>query len=291
MKREDAQISTVSSSIAAFEARISDKLAQMQRDIDYRFSQFESALVANGYILSNSAPIKHDEIDVIPEERARDVTLHTATFEYEEKPYHAAVNQRARDELVEEVSPFTFAGEVRPLNVLLKESSITLKEPSGIIYSEKSSESSSDDSNASYVEHPHIISQLTGESADGISMSLDENHIRQVDDQAHGVLLRMVVEKSRETKLSGIGQNEVKIEISSLSKSENSYGKMALKSAQQYSSSPCIIYFLIYTLRTRWFLKRGRMLWIKDGQQGWGLKSRRRAETRSKESKWPTWHE
>ncbi|KAL3626251.1 hypothetical protein CASFOL_029800 [Castilleja foliolosa] len=51
-----------------------------------------------------------------------------------------------------------------------------------------------------------------------------------------------------------------------------------------------LTYFLSYTLRTRWFFKRGRMLWIKDGQQGWGPKWRR-AETRSKESKWPTWHE
>ncbi|KAL3649118.1 hypothetical protein CASFOL_005521 [Castilleja foliolosa] len=52
-----------------------------------------------------------------------------------------------------------------------------------------------------------------------------------------------------------------------------------------------LTYFLSYTLRTRWFFKRGRMLWIKDGQQGWGPKSRRRAETQSKESKWPTWHD
>ncbi|KAL3632058.1 hypothetical protein CASFOL_025042 [Castilleja foliolosa] len=54
--------------------------------------------------------------------------------------------------------------------------------------------------------------------------------------------------------------------------------------------NPNVIYFLSYTLRTRWFLKRGRMLWIRAGQQGRGKKSGRRVETRSKESNWPTWH-
>ncbi|KAL3641673.1 hypothetical protein CASFOL_012488 [Castilleja foliolosa] len=45
--------------------------------------------------------------------------------------------------------------------------------------------------------------------------------------------------------------------------------------------NPNVIYFLSYTLRTRWFLKRGRMLWIR----GRGPKSGRRAKMRSKESK------
>ncbi|KAL3617646.1 hypothetical protein CASFOL_037967 [Castilleja foliolosa] len=54
-------------------------------------------------------------------------------------------------------------------------------------------------------------------------------------------------------------------------------------------SNPNVIYFVIYTLRTRWFFKRGRMLWIRDGQQGRGPKSGRRVETRSKESKVSTW--
>ncbi|KAL3652653.1 hypothetical protein CASFOL_002334 [Castilleja foliolosa] len=42
-----------------------------------------------------------------------------------------------------------------------------------------------------------------------------------------------------------------------------------------------LAYFLSYTLRTRWFFKRGRMLWIR----GRGPKSGRRAKMRSKESK------
>ncbi|KAL3644526.1 hypothetical protein CASFOL_009706 [Castilleja foliolosa] len=54
--------------------------------------------------------------------------------------------------------------------------------------------------------------------------------------------------------------------------------------------NPNVIYFLSYTLRTRWFFKSGRMLWIRAGQLGRGPESGRRVETRSKESKWSTWH-
>ncbi|KAL3642599.1 hypothetical protein CASFOL_013414 [Castilleja foliolosa] len=48
-------------------------------------------------------------------------------------------------------------------------------------------------------------------------------------------------------------------------------------------SYPNVISFLIYTLRTRWFFKRGRMLWLCVGQQGRGRKSRQLVETRFKE--------
>ncbi|KAL3622250.1 hypothetical protein CASFOL_033661 [Castilleja foliolosa] len=40
-----------------------------------------------------------------------------------------------------------------------------------------------------------------------------------------------------------------------------------------------LTYFLSYTLRTRWFFKRGRMLWLRAGQRGRGPKSGRWAET------------
>ncbi|KAL3634724.1 hypothetical protein CASFOL_021778 [Castilleja foliolosa] len=50
--------------------------------------------------------------------------------------------------------------------------------------------------------------------------------------------------------------------------------------------NPNVVYFLSYTLRTRWFFKSGRMLWIRAGQLGRGPKSGRRVETRSKESNW-----
>ncbi|KAL3619430.1 hypothetical protein CASFOL_037000 [Castilleja foliolosa] len=47
--------------------------------------------------------------------------------------------------------------------------------------------------------------------------------------------------------------------------------------------NPGVIYFLSYTLRTRWFFTRGRMLWLCVGQQGRGRKSRQLVETRLKE--------
>ncbi|KAL3620725.1 hypothetical protein CASFOL_035637 [Castilleja foliolosa] len=50
-------------------------------------------------------------------------------------------------------------------------------------------------------------------------------------------------------------------------------------------SYPNVISFLIYTLRTRWFFKRGRMLWLCTSLRGRGSKSGRQAETRLKESK------
>ncbi|KAI3456615.1 hypothetical protein Pfo_013278 [Paulownia fortunei] len=68
----------------------------------------------------------------------------------------------SRNEFVEDVSTFTFAGEVRPLNVLPQESSTTLKEPLGIVYSENSTESSSGDFSASSGENARITRQLTG---------------------------------------------------------------------------------------------------------------------------------
>ncbi|KAL3633161.1 hypothetical protein CASFOL_026145 [Castilleja foliolosa] len=40
-------------------------------------------------------------------------------------------------------------------------------------------------------------------------------------------------------------------------------------------SYPNVIFFLIYTLRTRWFFKRGRMLWLCTGLRGRGSKSER----------------
>ncbi|GFP92818.1 probable galacturonosyltransferase 4 [Phtheirospermum japonicum] len=132
----------------------------------------------------------------------------------------------SRNEFVEDVSTFTFAGEVRPLNVLPQELSTTLKEPLGIVYSEKSSESSSDNPNALSGENARITRQLTKiiteSGEDGISKSLDENPIRQVTDQAHEAASETRVEKSKETKFTGNGQNNVK--------------KEELKTVQQHSS-------------------------------------------------------
>ncbi|KAL3627499.1 hypothetical protein CASFOL_028862 [Castilleja foliolosa] len=79
----------------------------------------------------------------------------------------------------------------------------------------------------------------------------------------------------------------VQIDVPNVRKSESNWPELNRKTDKR--SSPCVIYFLIYTLRTRWFLKRGRMLWIRAGQRGRGSKSGRQVETRSKKPKWPTW--
>ncbi|KAK6154579.1 hypothetical protein DH2020_008827 [Rehmannia glutinosa] len=130
----------------------------------------------------------------------------------------------SRNEFVDDVSTFTFAGEVRPLNVLPQESSTTLKEPLGIVYSENSIDSSSNLSLASSGENSRITRQLTEESAEdrttnsstlGEKQSLDENPIRQVIDEVHETEVETGKEKSNNPKLSenigiGDGQNDVK---------------------------------------------------------------------------------
>ncbi|KAL7130518.1 hypothetical protein ABFS83_13G139400 [Erythranthe nasuta] len=88
----------------------------------------------------------------------------------------------SRNEFVEDVSTFTFAGDVMPLNVLPQESSTTLKEPPGVVFSENSTESTSDDTSS------RITRQLTEESISigngGKNQSLGANPIRQVIDKA-----------------------------------------------------------------------------------------------------------
>ncbi|KAL8469284.1 hypothetical protein ACS0TY_032198 [Phlomoides rotata] len=136
----------------------------------------------------------------------------------------------SRNEFVEDVSTFTFAGEVRPLNVLPQESSITLKEPLGVVYSENLTKSSSDDSNASSGKNSHVTRQLTEESAEvgnsntsilNGNRSLDENPIRQVTDEVHNATEETGAVKSKETD-STVGPNDVKKDISSQQSKANS---------------------------------------------------------------------
>ncbi|XP_047941280.1 probable galacturonosyltransferase 4 isoform X3 [Salvia hispanica] len=112
----------------------------------------------------------------------------------------------SRNEFIEDVSTFTFAGEVRPLNVLPQESSAALKEPLGVVYSENLGDSSSESSNASSGENVHINRQLA-EAEDGISslanLGSGGNTIRQVTDQEHEVALEKKEENTRETELIG----------------------------------------------------------------------------------------
>ncbi|XP_058202418.1 probable galacturonosyltransferase 4 [Rhododendron vialii] len=67
------------------------------------------------------------------------------------------------NDFIEDVSTFTLGGDVRPLNLLPREPSTTLKEPLGVVYLENSSISLSD-SDASTRENSRKIRQLTQDS-------------------------------------------------------------------------------------------------------------------------------
>ncbi|KAK4439499.1 putative galacturonosyltransferase 4 [Sesamum alatum] len=163
----------------------------------------------------------------------------------------------SRNEFVEDVSAFTFAGEVRPLNVLPQESSTTLKEPVGIVYSEHSTGSSSNYSDASSRENARITRQLAGElGEDGISSasnlratggekSLVENSIREVTGKVHEAAVETGEKSSEGTELTRnisrvLGENDVKKGISakhSEGTSENVSNKMELKHPERSSQN------------------------------------------------------
>ncbi|GER37532.1 galacturonosyltransferase [Striga asiatica] len=111
------------------------------------------------------------------------IILYTGTLEV------YFTSSSSRNEFVEDVSTLTFAGEVRSLNVLPQESSATLKEPFGIVYSENSIDSNPNASDSSTGENTRITRQLTEESAEEKASNLtilrenqssDKNPIRQV---------------------------------------------------------------------------------------------------------------
>ncbi|XP_059658627.1 probable galacturonosyltransferase 4 [Cornus florida] len=105
------------------------------------------------------------------------IVLYTDTLSFK--------TSRSRSEFVEDVSTFTFGGEIMPLNVLPQELSVTLKEPQGIVYSENSSKSLSDSDG----ESTHKSRQLTEESMEhqtsGDDHSVEVNPIKQVTDGVH----------------------------------------------------------------------------------------------------------
>ncbi|KAM7525331.1 hypothetical protein LguiA_015233 [Lonicera macranthoides] len=101
------------------------------------------------------------------------------------------------DKFIEDVSTFTFGGEIRPLNLLPQESATTVKEPLGFVYSENSSHSlgNSDDSTANdnsrktrqLAEESVTVSSssstLSSSNAEEGSKLLDKDLIRQVNDE------------------------------------------------------------------------------------------------------------
>lgn len=102
----------------------------------------------------------------------------------------------SRTEFIEDLSTFTFGGDVRPLNVLPQESSTSLKEPRGDVYSENSSQTISNASDTLGSEDARKTRQLTeaeslkhqtatGSSNDGVEVAMNGNHISQVTDNLH----------------------------------------------------------------------------------------------------------
>lgn len=128
----------------------------------------------------------------------------------------------SRDEFVEEVPTLTFTGEVGPRNVLPQESSTELKELIGMVYSDDSSQYSSNYSDASSGENDHNTRQLTGElvedrttnssnlgSSGNKNQSWDGNPLKQVTDTVHDA--EVAAESLNLTGLiGGNGQNNVK---------------------------------------------------------------------------------
>ncbi|CAA2991912.1 probable galacturonosyltransferase 4 isoform X1 [Olea europaea subsp. europaea] len=130
----------------------------------------------------------------------------------------------SRNEFLEEVSSFTFGGEIRPLNILPQESSAILKEPLGAVYSDNSIQSVLNYSDDSIRENSRITRQLTEESlstSDGNKQDVDRNPIRLlVTDTVHEA--RTDGESSKKIELAGgKGSDEAKIDPEKENNSQN----------------------------------------------------------------------
>ncbi|CAN4106649.1 unnamed protein product [Withania somnifera] len=101
----------------------------------------------------------------------------------------------SRTEFIEDLSTFTFGGDVRPLNVLPQESSTSLKEPRGDVYSENSGHYLSNTSDTLSSDDARKTRQLTEESMrnqtatgsnnNGVEVAMNGNFISQVTDGLH----------------------------------------------------------------------------------------------------------
>ncbi|KAL3635063.1 hypothetical protein CASFOL_022117 [Castilleja foliolosa] len=263
MKRQDAQISTGSSSIDAFEAKISDKLAQMQRDIDYRFSQFVSALIANGYI------------DDAPEECAHDITIHTAPVEYKTENHHDAhIDTLHMKDVIVNVSnannpvPQTKHVEIPEM----VEDTELVEQLVELVELEECDASILVDDIASLEVEKGVAANIN-------SVETVDRMKKVVENECKGVVPYAQI---FDLAASDFGEHDWSVKFGNLNfvfilgvrdQSE--------KQRKRNARTASLTYFLSYTLRTRWFFKRGRMLWIR----GRGPKSGRRAKMRSKESK------
>uniref|UniRef100_A0A5B7AR26 Hexosyltransferase n=1 Tax=Davidia involucrata TaxID=16924 RepID=A0A5B7AR26_DAVIN len=138
----------------------------------------------------------------------------------------------SRNEFIEDVSTFTFAGDIRPLNLLPQESSTTLKEPLGIVYLENFTKSFSD-SDDSAEQNSRKTRQLTEESMEKETTisstnsgtednhTVEENPIKQVTDGVNvneaNQVLSQKPESTGEKEREGIlrdKEKQVKLNVS-----------------------------------------------------------------------------
>ncbi|KAG9150044.1 hypothetical protein Leryth_024829 [Lithospermum erythrorhizon] len=121
----------------------------------------------------------------------------------------------SRIEYIEDVSAFSFGGDIKPLNVLPQESTDALKEPLGIIYSQDSKTSpfnlSDADSSTATQENARKNRQLTEElvqqrnsvlSSESGGQTADDNPIEQVTDATEGVHTRRFQESNHHKRSS-----------------------------------------------------------------------------------------
>ncbi|KAL3627528.1 hypothetical protein CASFOL_028891 [Castilleja foliolosa] len=237
-----------SESIHSSLASILEKVNQMNRKYEDFFSQFETASIANEYIISNSAhPKTYGEIDAAQEGRTRGTTIHTFSIEYETATHdeaHVVITGAPQKEspildVTDDPLPQTTQVEVPDMVVFLNKELTDLE----------------------------VRESLTSSEVLGDDMPV-------VCGSAFKLEVLMASPKIKSSEKVSFDIYKL-VDLLVIAIGERSY--------------PNVISFLIYTLRTRWFFKRGRMLWLCTGLRGRGSKSGRQAKTRLKESKWPTW--
>ncbi|KAL3649317.1 hypothetical protein CASFOL_005720 [Castilleja foliolosa] len=343
---------SIQSSLAA----ILEKVNQMNRKYEYFFSQFETA--ADGYIISNSAPNKYDEIDTVPEECTHDITVHTAIVEYEIENRHDAhvdcpdhADDPVDDVKLKEFVDFevndllTSSGAADYFDVIDETSTgelvtVMITSPDEINHSVYAAK----DVKPFYLENCTLIfpqnhnwfpfgkliksmlvpfydgthlQSILKEKLEGIKLSqsltnviiptFDIKQLQPVIFSIYEAKKSPLLDAKFSSPLLDAKFSDICISTSTtptflpghefVTKDEDgNVREFILIDSGVAANNPTVnvteecwntnvIYFLSYTLRTRWFLKRGRMIWIRDDQQGRRSKSRRRVETRSKESK------
>lgn len=134
------------------------------------------------------------------------------------------------NEFIEDVSTFAFGGEIRPLNVLPQESSTVLKEPSGIVYLENSTQSLPDSDNSRKTRQ--LTEELVEDQQNTVTAK-DENPIRQVTEGAneaiHGDIILQKPESLQEKKSEPLKEEKLSVSDSASQKQDV---KLAHHSAQ-----------------------------------------------------------